>query len=116
MTTPHPTYVVHDEKRWLVRGTAHIDGEPAYVLCKPFKAGAIMYARVSECEKWKRKPMHRVWRGEGVILESDGRTMSIRKNGARIRYPTSLEALYSMTVKTHVANERAKKLREKGRR
>lgn len=108
---PCPTYVIHDDKRWLVRGTAHIDGEPAYMLSRPFKSDGLIYARVTECEKWTPGPIHRVWRGDNAILESDGRTMTIRKVGARVRYPTSLEAIYSMTVKAHVANERAKKAR-----
>lgn len=113
-----PTYVVHDERRWRVIREEAVDKEPGYLLAGPANgASPFIWARVSECTPWKRQgPRRRIWRGEGVILEWDGRTMSVRKARTRKRYPTSLEAIYHMTVKAHLANERAKKLREKAQR
>lgn len=111
---PHPTYVVHDEKRWRVLETLEIDGEPGYLATKI--NGPAIAIRVTECTVWKRGPRRRIWRSDGCVLESDGRTMSIRKERTRQRWPTSLMAIYSMTVKAHMANEHAKKQRAKARR
>lgn len=115
--TTHPTYVIHDERRWRVveQDTERVSHEPMYRLARPGFQGGTLYAFVSDCKPWNPGPRRRIWRGPNEILESDGRTMTIRKRGSRTRYPTSLEAIYSMTVKAHVANERAKKLRAKGR-
>jgi hypothetical protein len=114
----HPTYVVHDEKRWRVLGsdTERVSNEPMYRLARPGFNGGALYAFVADCKPWVAGPRRRTWRYDGCVLESDGRTMTIRKARERKRWPTSLTAIYSMTVKAHLANEHAKKQRAKGRR
>lgn len=114
---PHLTYVVHDEKRWRVveQDEERVTNEPMYRLARPGFDGGL-YAFVRDCKPWVAGPRRRIWRSDGCVLESDGRTMTIRKARERKRWPTSLMAIYSMTVKAHMANEHAKKLRAKGRR
>lgn len=107
----NPTYVIHDEKRWRVIEGIEIDGEPGYLATKI--KGAPIAIRATECTVWKPGPRRRIWRGEGLVLEDDGRTMTIRAKRSSRRYATSLQAIYSLTVKAHLNNERIKKLRGK---
>lgn len=112
---PLPTYVVHDEKCWRVLEETIVDGDPAYLASK--MNGPTIVIRKSECQPWTAKPRRKTWRDtEGHVLESDGRTVTIRRKNSSTRYPTSLQAIYTMTVKLHIANERIKRLRAKGKR
>jgi hypothetical protein len=99
-----PRYVLHDDARWQVVEEHEIDGEPAYGLSAPGRHQ--MWARVSECIP-DDKPRVRRLRASGYVLEFDNRgAITIREQGRRKRFVTSLAAIYSQTVKATVGRER----------
>lgn len=111
-----PAYVTHDGKRWHVQRQARVDGAPAYVLRDP--RGRTILARCAECETW-RPPAERVriLRAGAHVLEVRAaggvvRSVAVRRARSSKRHDTSIEAIYSMTVKAETA--RRKRVR-KGR-
>lgn len=74
----HPTYVMHDDKRWRVAETYEEDGEQWYRLVTSAPGGKhqrTVYARVRECSPWLR-PHRRTIEGEtslAVRLKCKGR-------------------------------------------
>lgn len=110
-----PSYVTHDDKRWLVLGDTTIDGEPAYELRGsrgPGRPPCHLVARVVECNPWQR-PLEtlRLYRAGGFVLEirsrgSQVREMKVRADRSRQRWETSVPAIFRLTVAAHVAKNR----------
>jgi hypothetical protein len=105
-----PSYVIHDEKRWYVVRETRVDGTPAYVLRDP--RGRCILARAAECEVWRRPAEQvRVFQAGGYVIEirTAGdvvRQVDVRRARSSRRWPTSVPAIYSMTVKAHVARQK----------
>jgi hypothetical protein len=103
----HPSYVVHDDKRWYVVRSTRVDGARAYVLRNP--SGRTILARAAECQEWRRSAESlRVFRAGEHVLEiraSAGqvRGIAVRRARSSRRYDTSIPAIYSMTVKASIA-------------
>jgi hypothetical protein len=118
-----PSYVMHDGKRWYVIGPVDIDGAPGYELRDV--RGRCIIARAAECEPWQR-PLEtlRLFRAGKHVLEihvhgCEVRRVYVRTARSSKRWPTSIDAIHSMTVKAAIALEKAKKKaarRGRGRR
>lgn len=114
-------YVKHDGRIWGVVGDTMLDDDPAYELriSGPNMKTLDVVARVSDTEAMLEKPRKRRLKDGGYVLEIDSRgNVTMREKGRRKRYETSLAALYSMTVKAHVAMQKALKAiaKRKGKR
>lgn len=113
-----PAYVKHDGQRWHVRRTAKVDGAPAYVLQQsrgPRLPPRVILARASECEPWQR-PLEtlRIFRDGRHVLEihvhgCQVRRVAVRSARSSKRWPTSIAAIHSMTVKAAVSLEKARR-------
>lgn len=117
MTDGLPRYVTHDDRTWRVSRALEIDGEQFYDLMTqgPWSRTGIV-ARVDECVPMPAPERVRKFRDGGIVLEMNTRGQCyVRKAGSRKRYETSLEAIFSMTVKAHVAMAKALKAAAKRR-
>lgn len=120
MTDGLPRYVTHDGETWRVASWGNfIDGDPGYELIRsrgPGKQPMRIDARVTECVPVPASERVRKFRDGGIVLEMNTRGQCyVRKAGSRKRYETSLEAIFSMTVKAHVAMAKALKAAAKRR-
>jgi hypothetical protein len=115
-----PSYVMHDGRRWYVIGEVLVDEDPGYELRD--MRGRCIIARAAECEPWKQLTTRKTFRDGKYVLEidearilEDGKIVRVIRGAAlRLaksskRWPTSLAAIYSMTVKAAVALEKAKR-------
>ncbi len=99
-----PKFVIHDGERWEVLALVPIDDDPGYQLVR--RNHFPIVARVAECTP-DDKPRVRRLRASGYVLEFDNRGgITIREQGRRKRFTTSLAAIYSQTVKATVGRER----------
>lgn len=106
-----PRYVEHDDRTWRVLTSLSIDDELFYQLSTQGPtARSVIVARVSECTPVAAPERVRKFRDGRIVLEMNSRgQVYVRKHGSRKRFETSLEAIYSMTVKAHVAMDKALK-------
>jgi hypothetical protein len=121
-----PRYVEHDGQRWSVDAEIDVDDQLGYELSRrvPARNGnvarlQVIVARASECVPLAAPERVRKFRDGRIVLEMNSRgQVYVRKHGSRKRYETSLEAIFSMTVKARVAMDKALKAaaRRKGKR
>lgn len=121
----HPTFVMHDEHRWLVLSQFESDGEQFYDLVRTIPGKRefatsnrkTLIARLTDCVEWvKTSPNVRKIKDGGFVLEFDGRTMTIRKSRSPTRFPVSLQGVYHAAAKAVAMRARLDKLRAKGKR
>jgi hypothetical protein len=105
-----PRFVAHDDRTWRVTDTLTIDDELFYdLMTQGPTSRASVVARMSECVVVHQNRV-RKFRDGGIVLEMNTRGQCfVRKAGSRKRYETSLEAIFSMTVKAHVAMQKSLK-------
>lgn len=123
MANSHPTFVMHDDHRWLVLAVFEQDGEPFYDLVRTIPGKRefassnrkTLIARVSDCAVWVKTPVRKIKDGD-FVLEFDGRTMTIRKRRSPTRFPVSLQGVYHQAAKSFAMRARLDKLRARGKR
>lgn len=116
-----PKLVLHDGEKWRVVREEEVDDEPGYVL-SPMRFGKVegmhIWARKKDVVAWAPQRTRRL-KDHDIVLEYNSRgQVFVRKTRSRKRFETSLPAIYSMTVKAHVAMEKSLKAaaKRKGKR